>query len=816
MSRKKRPLQKPKAKIIRTSSGFNPEGNRYYFPVVAAILLVGVVILFGRFLFSDLMLYGSDTINAGIFFRHFYVDYVQTHGTVPVWNPYIFGGMPFIDAFHGDIFYPLSVLKFFGNFYRMLGINLVLHIFLAGIFMYFTARQFRLGRIASTVSATGYMFSGLLVSLVAPGHDGKIFVTTLFPLTILFLNRAFERKPVLNFALLGLVIGVIILSPHPQLSYYSLWAIALYSIFKLIIRYRETRSVAAVAKPSVMLAAAVVVGLMISAIQFYPGYIYTTEYSPRADTKKGYDWAISWSMNEEEAFSLVVPEFSGTNSGQGNYYWGKNAFKDNSEYAGVISLFLAVIGVFFLRKRESLFFGGLALFAFVYALGGTTPIFRVFYYLIPNVKSLRAPSTIMFIFLFCVTLLSGMGLQYIIDKGRELETATRKKLLVYLTAVPGALFLGALLFAAAGESMLSLYSSIFYGEITTAPIGQGYTKWNAAMMNLPNVQSGFWIVFVLVGLSAALIFMYNSRKVGAAALLVIPFLVMVDGIRFDSRFISTYNPGQNFSRNALVDHLGELPGPFRVLNLNVVPADYLPFFGIQVVAGYHGNQLRWYDDFLGGPALTNLRNPYFLNLVGVKYILAKESMQIPPNALGPDSVVAIKQYGGITLYRNDNSLPRTFLVDRYEIIPDRKDIYSRILAGTSDLSQMVFLEEEPPLAVTPADSTAGTAEIVSYQVDSVVISVEVPHNSMLVLTDNYYFAWKALVDGMPAEIMRADGSFRAVPLQAGASRVVFTYDRGRNILAGTVTLLTLLLVAIILTVYLFLCVKKRKKVPATE
>ena len=265
---KKTSFDKPRPKSFFSQSSFDPESYKYYTPIFILALLIGVIILFNDFLFSDKMLNGSDTINAGIFFRHLYVEYFKAYGSVPVWNPYIFGGLPFVDAFHGDTYYPLSILKFFGNFYRDLGLNLVIHIFLAGIFMYFTARQFRLSRLASTLSAVAYAFSGFLVSLVAPGHDGKIFVTTLFPLTILFLDRAFERKALLNFTLLGLVIGVIILSPHPQLSYYSLWAIALFGLFRLVNLYLQSKSIVKTLVPASLLVYAVVIGLLISAQEF--------------------------------------------------------------------------------------------------------------------------------------------------------------------------------------------------------------------------------------------------------------------------------------------------------------------------------------------------------------------------------------------------------------------------------------------------------------------------------------------------------------------------------------------------------------------
>lgn len=807
--------------MVRQSRGHgrsdsNLENYKYYFPVLAVIMLLGVVLLFKDFIFSDKMLYGSDTINAGAFFRHFYVEYIKMHGAVPVWNPYIFGGMPFIDAFHGDIFYPLSILKFVNNIFRTLGYNLVLHIFLSGLFMYFTARQFRLNRVASTLSGVAYMFSGFLVSLVAPGHDGKIFVTTLFPLTILFLERAFERKPLLNFMLLGLVIGIIILSPHPQLSYYSLWGIFLYGIFKLVFLYREKRSISSLIKPGTLLISAVVLGLLISAVQFYPGYIYTTNYSPRAETKRGYDWATSWSMHEQEAFSLIVPEFSGNNSGENNYYWGKNAFKDNSEYMGIIPLFLAFIALFFYRRKEAYFFGGLALFSLIYALGGTTPLFRVFYYLIPNVKSLRAPSTIMFMFLFSVSLMAGMGVQYLIDRGQQLSAATLKKLKGYLIGFPAVLLLFALLFSVAGETMLSLHCSIFYRGIESQMIGQGSTtKWHLALMNLPNVQNGLWIVFFFVAAAAAAIMVFLSRKAGTMVLMILPLLTMIDGIRFDSKFIKPYDYREQFTSNAITDYFNSLPEKFRVLNLDVVPKDYLPFFNIEVITGYHGNQLRWYDDLLGGPALSNKGNPFFLNLVGARYILAPSQSKLPPGYFGPDTLIIARDFGNIAVYKNNNALPRAFLVDRFEIVPDRKDIYPKILSGQTDLRRTVYLEEKPAFDIIPGDSILQAADIISYANDSIIVDIKTSSNSILVLTDNYYRAWEARVDGVETPILRADGTFRAVPVKAGAKRVIFKYNRSMNNSAGMVTLLALLLVLTVLAVDLRNNLKNKKGVPTS-
>jgi hypothetical protein len=364
--------------------------------------------------------------------------------------------------------------------------------------------------------------------------------------------------------------------------------------------------------------------------------------------------------------------------------------------------------------------------------------------------------------------------------------------------------------------MLSIYSSIFYGNIKTLGAGQGMTKWNMALLNLPKIETGFWIVFLLIAAVSTSILLFVKRRVGMAILLVIPLLIMTDGVRFDKRFIKTFDQKTRFSPNALTDYLANLPGKFRVFDLQASSQDYLPFFGIEVVTGYHGNQLRWYDDLIGGMQMKNRGNPNFLNLVGAKYLLAPASAQLPPDYFGKDSLVRERDFGQMAIYRNDNAFPRTFLVNEYEVVPDRENIYPLVVSGTTDNRRLVFLEKEPGLEIQPADSAGvGTAEIISYADDSVLVQCNTDRNSLLILTDNYYRHWQAFADREKAEVLRAYGSFRAVPVKAGTRQVLFKYNRGGNSVPKAVTLLTLAFVGIILVIHLVMYLRDKKEIVPT-
>ena len=809
MAKKRKVSPKP---VPRKGSNFDIEKSRYFVPVAFIIILLALIFLFSDFIFSDKMLHSSDQIQAGVFFRQLLVDHVAEHGAVPQWNPYIFGGMPYIEAFHGDIFYPLSFLKFFGSLPRMLGIIMFLHIYLAGIFMFFAARQFKLSRVAALLSATCYMFAPYLISLVAPGHDGKIFVTTLFPLVMLFLDRAFERKPFLNFSLMGLVIGIIILSPHPQMSYFTLWAAALYTLFRLILLWREKRKIGVLIRPAVLATYAVMIGLLISAIQFYPGYVYTNEFSPRADSKKGWDWATSWSLHEEEAMSLLIPEFSGTStSGAKTVYWGKNYFKDNSEAIGVVTVFLALLGLFFSRRKKAWFFGGLAVFALLYALGATTPLFKIFYYVIPKVKSLRAPSMIMFIFSFSAALLAGMGVQQLINQHQEPKTTDDRKFRWILYGFPGLLLLLAILFGIAGRGMIGAWCSMFWSDAATTFVTRDMSKLDLAYHNLSAITSGAWLAFLFSALVAGCIWFYRSRKMGTGILVALAFIPVVDGVRFNSRFVSTFDQDQLFNPNPVTQFFTQKTDEhFRVMNLRVLQEDLLPHHRIPVVVGYHGNQLRWYDDLLGGPQLTNQRNPRFLNLVGAKYFTIPANQRFPEGYFGSAPVNVAATFGEISIVQNDNAFPRVYLVDQYRVYDDRQDIYPQVLGGTDDLRKIVFLEEEPPFEISTDTLGGDSAWIIDYAEDTVVIGVNCTGNRLLILTDNYYDAWQVSVDGHPAQLMRAYGTFRAVAVSAGTKSVSFVYKSTRYRIGKFITLLTSLYLLVIFGFYLFQAVRRKR------
>jgi len=360
--------------------------------VPATVFVALTLVLFRDFVFSDQMLVGNDTLGLGYVARAFYADAMRTLGTFPRWSPLILGGTPFIEALSGgDSLYPPSLLLLLVmETYRALGWKLVLHVAAAGFFMFGWVRAIGASRPAALLAGVAYMLAPFFVSLVHPGHDGKIFVTALAPLLFWAVERHFVAPRLKTFSAIALVVALVVYTTHFQMAYFLFGAVGTFAAFRAVQMWwggqgsdedeRPARSPRAAGLRFGLFLTAAVVGVGIAAVQFVPAAAYVTEYSRRVQTTRdaagetGVAWSSSWSIHPEEAMSMVIPEFAGNNARGPDWtqdtYWGRNAFKDNHEYAGLVVLLLAAVSFLGAARRPlRFFFTGLGLVAFLFALG---------------------------------------------------------------------------------------------------------------------------------------------------------------------------------------------------------------------------------------------------------------------------------------------------------------------------------------------------------------------------------------------------------------------------------------------------------------
>jgi len=795
-----------------------------------ALYGVLAVFLFREFVFSDRMLVGSDTLSMGYVARALYADALGSLGRIPRWAPNILGGTPFLEALSGgDSLYPPSLLLLLVlEPYRALGWKLVLHVFLAGLFFFGWVRAIGGSKAAALLGGTAYMLAPFLVGFVHPGHDGKIFVTALAPLLFWATERHFAKPSIASVSGIGLVVAFVLYTTHFQMAYFLFGGVGLYAIFRSVQIARGVDEVVGleIAPPGAAAEAGddpesegssgrraragslrfalflcgAVLGATGAAYQFIPAAEYVTEYSRRVQTTRdaagesGRAWSSSWSMHPEEAMSLIVPEFAGNQANGSAWttgtYWGRNALKDNHEYAGLIVLLLAAVSfVGAARKQLRYFLVVLGLLALGFGLGTHTPVWGIFYSVVPGIRLFRAPGMVIYLFGFGVITLASLGVDHLrtLVRASDQEGLARVQRVLWI----GTAVLGVIALLVTSGVFTSAWTSIVYPSIDER-------RAQILAAHLTNISRGASIAFLLAATTAGIVWALGRGKIpwtaGFAALVA---LVAVDEGRIDASFIQTLDfyewsqPDPNI--RALLEREQGSDEPYRLLSFARAGQDVSPaMHGIELAAGHHPNDLSRYRELIGmvGSGLPrNLLNPNVRRLLNVQYILWPD---IELGASPEGGVISRTQYSGGRAYHTllaDAGLARARLVGSAVVKSDAEAV-EYIMSAEHDPASEVVLADVAPIALD-GGAVTGNVTWVERGPDRLALQVESDRPALLVVADNWFPAWRARVDGADTEVLRAYHTLRAVPVPAGSSTVEMWYASTLLERSFLVSLLTL-------------------------
>ena len=837
MAKKKRARQKPELVESGSASTGWVQIPSWLPPVVYGAL---TLFLFRAFVFSQDMLYGSDTVALGYMAREFYAN-VMSNGGFPLWNPIILGGTPFVESLAGgDSLYPPSaLLLFLLDTHRALGWKLVFHVFFAGIFMYGWIRRLGLSKPPALLAGLAYGLAPLMVSLVLVGGDGKIFVIALTPLLFWVTESFLVRGDMKSIALVSLVVGAVMLTTHFQMAYFLFGGVGAYVLFRTVLMWREGNTEEAASReiePTgrrnggskgrrvavtrfVMFVAAALLGAGVAAVQFLPAVSYVVEHSRRtatttdASAEESRAYGSSFSLHPEEVVALAIPEFVGVSNANADWargtYWGRNGFKGNHEYVGLVVLLLAGVSFFGGTRRSLRFFlAGLGGVALLFGLGSHTPLWRVFYEIVPGIDLFRAPSLAIFLFGFSVATLMAFGVERLLDlegKGSEADWARPGR---FLWIASGMVLLGFVLAASGG--LQALWSFAVYRDMPDQAV-QIFT--NAE----PFIVRGFMIAVVLAIATAGVAWgLRTARLAPLGAVVALGVLISVDLIRVDVPFIQTQDFTAFRAPDPNIDFLLERQreeDPFRVYSLRGLNGqDVRPgMFGLELVGGHHPNDLARYRELIGmvGSGLPAnliagadvLRNGNVLRMLNVRYILWPDQFgDLTNQGLPADITDNLRRLSSTTIQGRPYEsvyefpdLPRARLVADVVVLPDEQAV-AHMLSPEFDPARQVVLSEPPPIELT-GGVVVGSVEWIERNNNNMTLRVSADRPAILILADNWFPAWKARVDTEEVPVLRANHSLRAVPISAGEHTVEFYYESDQLRWSLRLTLLSLAVVA---------------------
>lgn len=774
-----------------------------------ATLTLAYPALSGQFLVNP----NSDQYIAGYAFRDFAAQALRSGHPIPHWNPYLFGGLPYVAAMHGDIFYPTALLRLLMPTDAAMTWGFAIHLFLAGLFTFGFLRAWGLSFFASLVGGLAYMLSGPIASYASPGHDGKLFVSALLPLALWVLLRGIRDGRSWAWGAFALTVGLAVLSPHPQLLQYLLLTSGAFALFLALGPDADGQRLdrrTGVRRLSFALAA-VVVGMAIGAIQYAPVREYVA-WSPRAGGTE-YRFAASYSFPFIELVNIYLPQFTGIL----DKYWGPNGIHLHSEYLGGPMLLLASAafgGNANTRFRR--FWLGVGIVTFLWMLGGNTPFFALVYNIVPGTKFFRAPSTIIYVFTFCVSVFVALGVERVI--AREVN----RKLLFGWAIAGGVLALlasvGALMAAATpairvyAESIAARYG---YPETALPQIVGQVTRLNGGPL-----ITGAWRSFAFLFLAAGIVYAWQHGRIAARAAMIGLVLIVGADLWSIARLYWMFSPPAKvlFATDPAIEYLKHDPQPARVAVIGYAgdglkaPDPYygrddmgrgtgLMIHGIRSITGYHGNELGRYDQLsqyrIIPQAAPAIMSPMFWRHENVRYLYTNKAV---PDTTLKLVVGPVKNSAGSTvyLYAFPGDQPYAWLATSAVTAADSIALPAVIDPRFDPRRIAVFdtaAKGLPPAPTAMPNPTTISTSTSDYRPGHALITLAAPapEGSTLVVSENFYPGWRAVVDGKARNAFRADFNLIGVPLPAGARTVELNFHDDAVDTGKIVTIIAVLL-----------------------
>ncbi|MFN8596946.1 MAG: YfhO family protein [Anaerolineae bacterium] len=654
-------------------------------------------------------------------------------GSLPLWNPHLYAGAPFLADNQSGVLYPINLLAFliFPTItYQVMEGLVIFHIWLAGACMYAALRLWPaptpnpspIGRKGALLGAIAFMFNDVLITHI--GNLNLIAVAAWLPLILALLARGLTYGRMRSSLLSGVVFAIALLAGHAQMTAITLIGMGAIVLWRVVAAstWRERGRVIGLA------ALALLVACGLSAMQLLPS-LEMTRYSLRAGLS--YEEATAYSLPPIALASTFSPLLFGRGAAD---FWGPWQRVETS-YIGVIPLLLASLS--FTRKRSSSawFLGVLGLIGVLIALGRYTPIYSVIHAL-PVLNGLRVPARFILLTNFSLAALAAIGFQRLLD-----DEITLERLLT-----SSGLFIG-------GGAVALIAAYLPFQAVD-----------HALRLQVAGITSGLIAALGFVALWRQ-VEIKRSGAVFLISLAAVELIVMGSMVETDAN-----DPTLGYQHQAVVEFLRADQNAYRIENASSAwQPDAALMHGLSDIGGiFNPLGLANYETYRGG---MGNRGAALYNFLGAKYVLANKNE--PP---GDASFVPVFNADPqIDVYLNTKALPRVLLIDNVQIVKSGEAAWQAIHAPGFDPSRSVVVESADDVTVGPADGDK-TLAVGAMQNNRVELAVTTAAPTLLVLSDVYYPGWIALIDDRPTPIYPANFAFRAVRVPAGSHRVVFQFE----------------------------------------
>ncbi|MEL7001351.1 MAG: YfhO family protein, partial [Bacteroidota bacterium] len=684
------------------------------------------------------------------------------------------------------------------------------------------------------IGALAYGFNTFNIISIEAGHIWKVRAMAYMPLVLAGVKLIYDRnnKLLWGFVLTSIALALEIRSNHLQITYYLALLLIAFGINELIQAIKQ-KAIPDLIKRTSIVFAAVILALGANCGRLWTVYEYGN-YSTRgksdlaqtasaeADSGLGKDYVFNWSHGVVESMTLLVPNFYGGASQQAvsetsalgealrkngqprqqirqltraaNTYWGDQpGVAGPVLYAGVIILFLFVLGMMLLRKKYWVWIVSAAAFSIMLAWGKNFEMFNYFMYdYFPGYNKFRSVTMASSIALVLIPLLAFLALEKIFNS--NLDKKLQKRLLIAFGVTGG---LALLCFVLAGLGT--------YRGAVDARLAESFPEWyisalrdvRKSLLRIDAIRSVFFITC-----AGAVIYFHLKNKLSAfPALVLIGILSFLDPFLVDKRYVNkenfAKNPRNNFFDPNGADEfiLADKDPNFRVINLLNPWNEARTSYHHKSIGGYHGAKPKRYAELMDycinnelNSVISNLQSGKIdfssarsLNMLNTKYFMFGDTKE--------------------RVVQNTQSYGHAWIPTTIQKVNSADEEISATCSAVDRTNAIVDVSR---FSVSDGLMQQGSIKLNEYRPNYLNYSANLSGKSLIVFAEAYYAAgWKAFVDGEEIDILRANYILRALEVEQGDHTIEFRFEPdayfvGNKAMMASSGIIILLLLAMII------------------
>lgn len=737
-------------------------------------------------------------------------------GEVTRWMNSVFSGMPTYQT--APEYTSTKGVNTATNVYHLFLPENVWYVFAYLLGFYILLRAFDFRQHLAVLGSVIWAFSSYFLIIIAAGHIWKVMALAYLPPMIAGIVLAYRGKYLWGLIVTAIFAAFEINANHVQMTYYFLFVILFMVIAYLVDAVRQKR-MAHFWRATAVCAAGAVIGVCLNLSNLY----HTWEYSKESMRGKSElvkkqsanqsasgldrDYITQWSYGIGETWTLLVPNTKGGASQplvesktamekanpefnvvyqQMGQYWGEQPGTQGPVYVGAFVLMLFVLGLFIVKGPMKWALLAATILSILLSWGKNfMPLTDLFIDYVPMYSKFRTVASILVIAEFTIPLLAMLALKKIVD---DPSLLTKRIKAVYASfALTGGI---AILFA--------LFPTLFFSDFISSqelsalstlpqeyvvPITENLREMRRAVFTADCWRSAFIII-----IGTLCLLMFKAKKLKASYMVgAITVLCLVDMWQVDKRYLNNdmfvpkserEAPMQMTETDRLILEDKTDLGNYRVLNLasNTFNENETSYFH-NSIGGYHAAKLRRYQDIIDhyiAPEMQKLA-PAVAEAGGDMLKVNGDSLFPVLNALNARYFILPLQGGQTAPVMNPYVHGPAWFVDKVTYADNaNKEIEAvgRIDLRREAVADKRFLDVLKASAVQ--DSTA-SVKLTKYMSDRLEYDVYSAKGGVIVFSEVYYPGWTATVDGLEAELGRADYLLRALNVAPGKHKIVLTF-----------------------------------------